>query len=160
MKTLISVLLCLAACLPVGCKKKASQATGSQAEGIDTKDPAVATALVVVEEFRKAWLKPDYKAAEALFTPELKKRYSEEQLRTRVVGLPNQEHKSCKVVSGRRVVASDDGKVEFTLRMTTFAKGGITDHMQEEDWRIVLVRYNIDWLIDEIPVPPRGLQGG
>jgi hypothetical protein len=59
-------------------------------------------------------------------------------------------HESAKILSGRRI---GEGRVEFTLGLTIVSKGAITDRRQEEEWNIVLVRYNTMWLIDSIPIP-------
>ena len=155
MKALASILLCLAVCLPGGCKKKPSDGSGSPTgDGPPGQtDPA---AWATVQEFRKAWLKRDYKAAKVLFSPELIDRYkrNEDVLRLRVEGLRNHEHQSMDIAGGR---PAGERRVEYTLHLRILLRGEFETRVQEDTWNIVLVRYNTQWLIDQIPVPQSGL---
>lgn len=146
-----AVLLCLAACVLTGCKKGPSKSSTAHAERPSYfKDEEVASAWETVEKFSRAWCAKNFPAAKALFSPELNSTHEELVLRECVVGLPNHVHESAKILSGRRI---GEGRVEFTLGLTIVSKGAMTDRRQEEEWNIVLVRYNTMWLIDSIPIP-------
>ena len=158
MKALVTILFCLVACLPAGCKKRGSSG-GSTSYGEPNDDGgqrAPIGAADTAELLAKAWKAKDFQAAKALFSPELIDSYDEQKLRDCILGPPNHEHKSAEITVPR---ITGEGRAEFRMDLTINARGEMGDRVLKKTWRVMLVRYNKKWLVDKIPIPESQVPG-